>query len=404
MVKRMTFKQFLFILPLLVIIAVFSIYPIVSSFVYTVFDYRIYDQQYSSLYVSSSFNPARFYENCDYIVYYLQDEATVVDEAGKAEIQAISNEISAFMAPYQNQTQNQTLSGPEAEKIESFIATIGQRLNTVYNQYPNAEFYHQEDMPILLEDMQKSFIQPNFSGISNYQRLFKDARFWGALGITALFMVVSVSLEFVLGMALALIMNKAIKGIGLVRTTALIPWAIPTAVSALIWMYMYDGQSGVVSNIFAAVQLIPAPETMLSTFWGMVGSSIISDVWKTTPYMALLLLAGLQTIDRGLYESAAIDGSGTVNTFFRITLPLMKPSILVALLFRMLDAFRVYDLLYILTRGSLESLSVYAYKLMIGQGYYGYGSAVVVAMFACVAIIAFVFVKVLGAEVVGNDE
>jgi len=138
-----------------------------------------------------------------------------------------------------------------------------------------------------------------------------------------------------------------------------------------------------------------------------MASAILADVWKTTPYMALLLLAGLQTIDRGLYESASIDGSNAVNTFFRITVPLIKPSILVALLFRTLDAFRVYDLLAILTGGgpggATETLSIYAQKLMISQGNYGYGATVVFAMFICVAVIAFLFVKVLGAELVSAD-
>jgi multiple sugar transport system permease protein len=205
-------------------------------------------------------------------------------------------------------------------------------------------------------------------------------------------------------MALALIMNKAIRGIGIVRTTALIPWAIPTAVSALIWSYLYDGSSGIISRLFAQMGFIDGPQDMLLTSAGSMASSILADVWKTTPYMALLLLAGLQIIDRGLYESAAIDGSNAVSTFFRITLPLMKPSILIALLFRMLDSFRVYDLLAILTNGKTESLSVYAYQKMIGEGYYGYGSVVVVAMFVCVAVIAFFFVKVMGAELVRNED
>ena len=138
-----------------------------------------------------------------------------------------------------------------------------------------------------------------------------------------------------------------------------------------------------------------------------MSAAIIADVWKTTPYMALLLLAGLQVIDRGLYESSAIDGAGPVVTFFKITLPLVKPSLLVALLFRTLDAFRVYDLIAILTGGGpgngTESLSIYAYKLMFDQSNYGYSSVVVMGMFVVVAIIAFLYVKVLGADVMGND-
>ncbi len=146
---------------------------------------------------------------------------------------------------------------------------------------------------------------------------------------------------------------------------------------------------------------------MLLSGPGAMSAAILTDVWKTTPYMALLLLAGLQEIDRGLYESSAIDGAGRVQTFFKITLPLLKPSILVAVLFRTLDAFRVYDLIAVLTGGgpggSTETLSVYAYKTMFSQMNFGYGSVVVMFMFACVLLIAVLFVKALGANVMSAE-
>ena len=213
-------------------------------------------------------------------------------------------------------------------------------------------------------------------------------------------------MEFVLGLCLALIMNQSIKGIGMIRTMGLIPWAIPTAVSAMMWKYMYDGDFGVIAHIFSKIGLIDTQAAMLMTPDGAMASAIIADIWKTTPYMALLLLAGLQVIDSGLYEAASIDGSGKVNTFFRITLPLMKPSIMVALLFRTLDAFRVFDLLSILTGGGpgngTETLSIYSNKLIFSQSNYGYGSAVVMGMFVCVAVIAFIYMKVLGADVISD--
>lgn len=407
MVKRMTFRQFLFVLPLLVIVSVFSIYPIVSSVLYTAFDYCINDQQYSRMYLSGSFNSELFYQDGDYIAYYLGDEIAVADETAVDELTAIQQDIQEFIAPYAGQTGSHKLGGDEADRLSAFIDGVDTRLSAIYSAYPQTAFYHREDMPVLLEEMRSCFIEPNFTGLANYAKLAADTRFWQALRTTLVFTVISVSAELVLGMALALIMNKAIRGIGLVRTTALIPWAIPTAVSALIWSYLYDGSNGVVSHLFAALGLIDSPQSMLLNAGGAMGSAVLADVWKTTPYMALLLLAGLQIIDRGLYESSAIDGAGAWYTFRRITLPLMKPSILVALLFRMLDAFRVYDLLAILTGGgpggATETLSIYAYKLMIGQSNYGYGSVVVVAMFLCVALIAFFFVKVMGAEVIGNE-
>lgn len=408
MVKNMTFKQFLFIVPLLALIGVFSFYPIVSSFVYSFFDYRTNDQQHAQLYVQGAFNAELFYEDSKYLAYYLSDDIPLVDEADGAELTAISDEVTEFMAPYEGVTGTTSVSADETEKVTSFIDDIEARLDAIYSKYPDVEFSTKDKAVIWLEEMRTCIIESNFSGLANYQRLVGDARFWRTLGTTAIFTAISVVLELALGMALAMIMNKAIKGIGLVRTTALIPWAIPTAVSALIWSYLYDGSNGIVALIFSKIGFIAGPQDMLLSGGGAMAAAILADVWKTTPYMALLLLAGLQVIDRGLYESASIDGSGPVNTFFRITLPLMKPSILVALLFRMLDAFRVYDLIAILTGGgpggATETLSVYSYKLMIGQSNYGYGSTVVIAMFVCVAIIAFVFIKGLGAEVVSNED
>lgn len=408
MVKRMIFKQFLFIVPLLALIAVFSFYPILSSFVYTFFDYRRNDQQHAQLYVHGAFNAELFYEDGKYLAYYLDDDVGLVDAEDGAALRQISEDVTAFIAPYQESVGTQDASADLTDGVTAFIDDVEQRLDAVYSKYPDVEFNTKDKAAIWLDEMRTCIIESNFSGLANYQRLVSDSRFWRTLGTTGIFTGVSVAIELVLGMALAMIMNKAIKGIGLVRTTALIPWAIPTAVSALIWSYLYDGSNGIISLIFSKIGLIAGPQDMLLSSGGAMAAAILADIWKTTPYMALLLLAGLQVIDRGLYESASIDGSGPVNTFFRITLPLMKPSILVALLFRMLDAFRVYDLIAILTGGgpggATETLSVYSYKLMIGQSNYGYGSTVVIAMFVCVAIIAFVFVKGLGAEVVSNDE
>lgn len=408
MVNRMTFKQFLFIIPLLALIGVFSFYPIVSSFVYTFFDYRTNDQQHAQLYVQGAFNAELFYEDCKYLAYYIGDDVALVDAEDAAVLAEVGDDVRAFMAPYEGAVGTQGASAEETEAAIAFVDDIEARLNAVYAKYPDVVFNTKDKAAVWLEEMRTCVIESNFSGLANYQRLLQDSRFWRTMGTTFIFTAISVAVELVLGMALAMIMNKAIKGIGLVRTTALIPWAIPTAVSALIWSYLYDGSNGIIAEIFSRVGFIGAPQDMLLSSGGALSAAILADIWKTTPYMALLLLAGLQVIDRGLYESASIDGSGPVKTFFRITLPLMKPSILVALLFRMLDAFRVYDLIAILTGGgpggATETLSVYSYKLMVGQSNYGYGSTVVVAMFICVAVIAFVFIKGLGAEVVSNDD
>lgn len=408
MVKRMTFKQFLFILPLLVFIGIFSIYPIATSVLYTFFDYRTNDQQHNKFFLGEEINGKLFYEDCDYVNYFLDADKTLVSGEDAAVFTDIQAEVSEVMARFEGQQGTQKADAETAELVAGFSQKLREKILPVYEKYPDTEFYNKENIPQILDEMETCVIRSNFTGLEGYAKLLKDGRFFKALGHTLLFTVISVTLELVLGMLLALIMNRAMKGIGLVRTVALIPWAIPTAVSAMIWSYLYDGSYGVVSMIFDKIGLIPSQSSMLLSSGGAMASIVLADVWKTTPYMALLLLAGLQVIDRGLYESSAIDGAGPVRTFFSITLPLIKSSILVALLFRTLDAFRVYDLIAILTGGGpgngTESLSVYAYKLMFGQSNYGYGSVVVVGMFVCVAVIATVYVKFLGADVIGNED
>lgn len=410
MVKRMSFKQFVFIIPLLCFMGVFSIYPVVTSFLYTFFDYRTNDQQYNSFYMHEKFNETLFLEDCQYVNYFISSDITLVDEEDQKIFTEVQEKVNAMAEKY---TTEEAATGPreitsqEKEEIEAFISEISEKTEAVYAKYPDVEFYNRENLPTILEGLSGCIVQSNYIGADNYQKLITDERFGKALLHTLVFMFTSVAAEFVLGMGLALMMTKSIKGIGGVRTVALIPWAIPTAVSALIWSYLYDGSYGIISKIFSDIGLISSQADMLLTTQGAMASAILADIWKTTPYMALLLMAGLQTIDRGLYESAAIDGASPVRTFFSITLPLMKPSILVALLFRTLDSFRVYDLISVLTGGGpgngTETLSVYAYKLIFNQSNYGYGSTVVVGMFVFVAIIAIIYVKVLGAEVISND-
>lgn len=407
MVKKMTFKQFLFILPLLIFIGVFSIYPIVTSFMYTFFDYRINDQTANSFYLSERFNGELFYEDCDYINYFLDDDKTLMSEEDQKAVEEIQATVSSVMSEYENVKGTEKISSDKKDELVAFKEKLRTDITALYDKYPDVEFYNKDKVPEILDEMDTCIVKSNFIGLKAYGNLIKDTRFWKALGHTLIFTVISVGIELVLGMLLALIMNKAMKGIGLVRTVALIPWAIPTAVSAMIWSYLYDGSYGIVSFLLNKLGIINSQSAMLLTSHGAMSAAIIADVWKTTPYMALLLLAGLQVIDRGLYESSAIDGAGPVVTFFKITLPLVKPSLLVALLFRTLDAFRVYDLIAILTGGGpgngTESLSIYAYKLMFDQSNYGYSSVVVMGMFVVVAIIAFLYVKVLGADVMGND-
>ena len=364
------------------------------------------DQQAAGLYTSGNFNAPLFSEDCGYINWFLEDDITLLSDADQTELRAAMAKVDVLSTKYAAIGEVTKVSAAEAKQITSAVEEIRAAIQAVYEKNANVSFYNGLDkLNTIFNEMDRCLIKSNFTGLAAYGKLLNDTRFFHSLQSTAIFTVISVSFELIFGMALALIMNKAIKGIGGVRTTALIPWAIPTAVSALMWSYMYDGSSGIVAKLFTDIGLIASPELMLLSAGGAMTAAVIADVWKTTPYMALLLLAGLQIIDKGLYESARIDGAGAVKTFFKITLPLLKPSLLVALLFRTLDAFRVYDLIAVLTGGAqgTETLSIYAYKLMIAQNNYGYGSVVVLTMALCVGAIAFLFVKVLGAEIVKDD-
>ncbi|MFN8215660.1 MAG: sugar ABC transporter permease [Solirubrobacterales bacterium] len=238
--------------------------------------------------------------------------------------------------------------------------------------------------------------QTEFIGLANYGTVLSSELWWMDLFNTVLIMVISVAVELVLGMAIAMVMHRAIFGRGLVRTVVLIPYGIITVVAAFAWQFAFASDSGFVNNL----PLIPDE---MNWFGGHVSSLaviILAEIWKTTPFMALLLLAGLVTIDEGLYEAARVDGATAWQRFWRITLPLMKPAILVAVLFRTLEAFRVFDSIFIMTRGAqnTESVSILGFNQLINRLNLGVGSAISVLIFLIVVLIAFLFVKGLGAR------
>lgn len=404
--NRMTAGQFLFLVPLLIIVAVFCIWPILTSFAYTFFDYQLNDVQKSQLSFRPRFSAETFRENSEYVAIFLTGDEDAADDAAKADFDAALADSKAYAERFSGLPSG-PISAQESGDFTDATAKLEAEVGELYRNHPNPDYENAESLPKIFEGLKSSISPSNFIGLAGYGRIFGDKRFAVALVQTIVFTLVSVSIEFVLGLFLAMIMNRAVRGIGIIRAGALIPWAIPTAVSALIWSYLYDGSSGIVAHLFAQAGFISSPESMLLSGPGAMAAAILSDIWKTTPYMALLLLAGLQVIDRGVYESSSIDGAGRVQTFFRITLPLLKPSILVAVLFRMLDAFRVYDLIAVLTGGgpggSTETLSVYAYKTMFSQTNFGYGAVIVMAMFVCVLLIAVLFVRVLGANVLASD-
>ncbi|MGD9900494.1 MAG: carbohydrate ABC transporter permease, partial [Calditrichaceae bacterium] len=229
-----------------------------------------------------------------------------------------------------------------------------------------------------------------FVGLDNIKFLFRDIRFLQSLINTAFFTFVSVSLEIALGFMIALLMNLPLFAGRILKVVILIPWAIPTVVSAKMWEWIYNGDFGVLNFVLLQTGIIDAPVNWLGDrSWAMM-SIIFADVWKTTPFAALLLYAGLQTIPGELYESAKIEGAGAFRQIRYITLPLMMPIILITAIFRTMDALRVFDLIYVMTGGGpanlTETLSIYAYKLLFQTLQFGYGSMVSIATFFIILI------------------
>lgn len=235
-----------------------------------------------------------------------------------------------------------------------------------------------------------------FIGWENYLHLLGDSRFWNALQNTVTFTVVSVSLEVFLGLMIALLLNRPFRGKGLARAMILIPWAIPTVVSAKMWEWIYNADFGVLNYLLGSkINWLGAPGLAMH-------AAIFADVWKTTPFVVIILLAGLQVIPRELYEEARVDGAGTWALFRWVTLPLLTPVIFVVLIFRTLDAWRVFDVIYVLTGGgpanTTETLSLYAYRVLFQTLQFGYGSALSVVTFLCVGGITVFYVKLFLRE------
>ena len=235
----------------------------------------------------------------------------------------------------------------------------------------------------------------SFVGFENYVEMFQNPDFRLGLYNTVVFTVVSVAMEFVIGLAIALAVNRAFRGRGLVRAAVLVPWAFPTVISAAMWRLMFSPQVGVINYVANTLGVISEP--ILSDDRLLLIGAILVDVWKTTPFMALLLLAGLQVIPGEVYEAARVDGANVMQRFFRITMPLLKGTILVAVLFRTLDAYRIYDLFWVLGNRELDSLATFVYEgVRISQLDFAPGNAAAVFIFVTAFLIAIFFIRVLG--------
>ncbi len=232
-----------------------------------------------------------------------------------------------------------------------------------------------------------------FIGLANYGHALSAPVFWQDVLHTVIITVISVSIQFVVGMGVALVMHRVIFGRGIVRAVALIPYGVVAVVAAYAWELAWSLQSGWIPK------LLGLSGDPLSHTFGTYVAIIITEVWKNTPFMALLLLAGLALVPDELHEAAKVDGASTWQRFYRITLPLMKPAILVALLFRTLDAFRIFDTIYIFNQGAqgTESISILNYNTLLNRLNLGLGSAVSVLLFLMVCLIAFVFIRGFGA-------
>ena len=236
---------------------------------------------------------------------------------------------------------------------------------------------------------------PSFVGLGNYLFILTDSDFWHAVAVTLIFSVFSVTLEAVLGLTVAMVANSKFKGRSILRVAILIPWAIPTVVSSKIWAWMFNDIYGVVNVLLTNLHLLPQKIAFLATPITALPVIIAVDVWKTTPFMALLLLAGLGLIPSDLYEAAAIDGATKVKQFFSITLPLVMPTLLVALIFRTLDALRVFDIFYVMVggQGNMATMAIYNQQWLVSFLDAGIGSAASVIILVIIMVFVVLYTR-----------
>ncbi|MBD2081842.1 sugar ABC transporter permease [Leptolyngbya sp. FACHB-17] len=228
-------------------------------------------------------------------------------------------------------------------------------------------------------------LNPQFAGLSNFGRMAQDGRFWRTMLNSTVFTLASVFLELILGMGIALVLNQKFRGRGTVRTIAILPWALPTALIALGWTWIFNDQYGIVNDILLRLGLVKTGVNWLGDPTLAMIAVILADVWKTTPFISILLLAGLQSISNDLYEAQAIDGASPWQSFRQITLPLLMPQVVIALLFRLAQSFGIFDLISVMTGGgpggATETVSLYIYSTVMRYLDFGYGAALVVVTF-----------------------
>jgi trehalose/maltose transport system permease protein len=252
---------------------------------------------------------------------------------------------------------------------------------TIYQSFTNQEFL-------------AGITPTKWVGLDNYHALIHDTIFRDTIVLTIKFTAITVSIEFVLGLIIALVVNSSFKGRGVMRAVMLVPWAIPTVVAAKMWQWMLDDTFGVINDLGMRTHILSHSHAWLAEPSTQLPSVAAVDIWKTTPFVALLLLAGLQVIPSDLYEAASVDGANAFQQFWRITLPLLRPAILVALIFRTLDALRVFDVFNVFFGNRLgsQSMAVYDQGVIVQDGRVGYGAAVSVAIFLIISVFVVIYV------------
>jgi trehalose/maltose transport system permease protein len=258
---------------------------------------------------------------------------------------------------------------------------------TIYQSFTNEQFL--------------SGITPTeWVGLQNYKDLIHDSVFRNSVWVTVKFTVITVVFEFVLGLIIALVVNSGFKGRGLMRAVMLVPWAIPTVISAQMWKWMYDDIYGVINDLAVRTHIVAHNVAWISQPKTALGAVAAVDIWKTTPFVALLLLAGLQVIPKELYEAAEVDGATMWQQFKRVTLPLLAPAIVVTLIFRTLDALRVYDVVDVFfgTRLDTQTMAIYDQNTIVGTGDVGYGAAISVGIFLIISVFVVIYVTFIKVE------
>src|SRR5690242_6701565 len=237
----------------------------------------------------------------------------------------------------------------------------------------------------------------HFTGLRNYAQLFADSTFRGSIGVTFIFTIISVTLETIFGLGIALLINGTFPGRGLVRTSILVPWAFPTVISAQIWYLMYNDRTGIVSYILQQLHILAPGATLLETNGGIIAATIITDVWKTTPFMALLLLAGLQVIPNEMYEAASVDGSTRWQQFWMITLHMLLGLLVIALLLRTLACLGVFDLFFALAVSQVQTMASYSYNCVFTRSTFDFASGVSdsIVLFVIGLIISLLFTQLM---------